>query len=179
MSRKKIENLVGLAIILCAAGIGAVRGLRYARPSSEKALADFRDPNSTRKRDQRMDPLILAGRRVVPLVMDALERDELSLSRRVEAVRFLGNGGYTEALELLKEMFADSGEPEGVRVEALRSIALIDRDLATEYAQGYLKGLSGIGGVARNLDRGDEDAFKRRTYWDALLQRTKKPPFPR
>ena len=179
MSRQKTEKLVTAILILCAVGVGTVKVLRYARPSPQTALQDFRDPDSARKRDQRMDPLILSGRRVVPLVMSALDRDELSRSRREEAVRFLGNGGYTEAIELLKEMFADSGEPESIRAEALRSIALIDRDLATEYARGYMRDLSAIGNLARELDRGDTDLLKRRTYWDALLRRTAKPPFPR
>jgi len=174
MSRQKIEKLVVALVLLGVLGVGGVKLLRYARPSPERALHDFRERHGLRERDQRMDPLILAGRRVVPGVLRDLEEKKLPSARAAEAVRFLGNGGYAETLPLLKKVFSDSGEPHYLRAEALRAIAMIDRDLALEYAQGYMVDLSPIGYVSRDLDRGHADAFERRTYWDAFFRRTSK-----
>jgi len=63
-----------------------------AKPSFERDAA--------KAEDQLMDPLLLAGDDVVPLVIDELPDKEMRLRRY--AIGFLGNGRHTPALPASK-----------------------------------------------------------------------------
>ena len=68
------------------------------------ALQDFLTGHD-RAEDQLMDPLILCGGRVVPLVIAEIQNKDMH--RRRYAIGFLGNGHYSEALPVLEKILSD------------------------------------------------------------------------
>lgn len=100
----------------------------------EEAFEKFLSANDLPE-DALMDPLILAGKPVVPIVLDAL--GDKKLKRRRYAIGFLGNGGYKEALPMLQRIAADESEEKWIREDALESIYLIDEKLGLKLVTKY------------------------------------------
>ena len=120
MKRKILLAVVGITTIV---GLGlwwsiSVGPLR----NPEIALRDFYD-GKDRAEDQLMDPLILNGRRVAPLVISAIP--DKNMPKRRYAISFLANGKYEEALPVLNNIAFDITEKDYIRQDALVAINTI------------------------------------------------------
>ena len=131
------------------------------------ALAEFYVHDGAE--DQLMDPLILAGDKVVPLVIERVK--DKDMPRRRYAIAFLGNGSYRQALPVLQQILQDSTEADYYRGDALQSIYQIDPRLGTTYAQNYQTGIDYVGSIAKGIIAGDRSLKKRRSYWEAWWAR--------
>lgn len=116
--------------------------------------------------DMLMDPLILAGERVVPLVLEKV-RDK-NMPRRRYAISFLGNGSYRPALPVLQQILQDETEIDYFRADALESVYKIDESLGKEQARKYLDENNYVGHIAKRIIEGDELLKLRRSYLDAF-----------
>src|SRR5262249_34357032 len=117
--------------------------------------------------DMLMDPLILAGDKVVPLVIEAVKNKEME--RRRYAIAFLGNGSYKQAIPVLEEILGDASEKDYVRGDALQSIYQIDDALGLHYAQEHQDSLDSLGQRAKDILSGRDYIKERRSYADALM----------
>ena len=131
--------------------------------SPESVLAEFYVYGGAE--DQLMDPLILAGDGVVPLVIEKVK--DKNMPRRRYAIGFLGNGSYRESLLVLQQILQDGTEKDYFRGDALQSIYQIDTQLGTDYAQKYQAEQDYVGRIAKEILAGDSSLNERRSYWDA------------
>jgi hypothetical protein len=115
--------------------------------------------------DELMDPLILAGGNVVPLVLRDIRKS--SMPKRRYAIGFLGNGGYREALPVLRQLVVDPAETELIRGDALEAIGQIDRGEGETLARRWATQEGFLGTTARELLSGERP--EKRTYFQALL----------
>lgn len=129
------------------------------------ALSDFYEAKD-RAEDQLIDPLILAGRDVVPLVIEELPNKEMRLRRY--AIGFLGNGRYTQALPCLEAILQDESEIDYFRADALEAIYQISPARAKELAPRYVSGQELLGKVAQDIVAGKNPSFFERSYSDAF-----------
>ena len=129
------------------------------------ALQDFYEAKG-RAEDQLIDPLILAGRRVVPLIIANLPNKEMRLRRY--AIGFLGNGGYVEALPTLERILKDESEIYYFRADALLAIYQISQTRAKELAPLYVNGQELLGRFAGDIVAGKNPVYFKRSYWDAF-----------
>ncbi len=87
--------------------------------------------------DTLMDPLIVGGQNVVPILLVEIRRSEMP--KRRYAIGALGNIGDQRAVSVLEGIAADDGEVEYIRCDCVQAIALIDwsagRDLAGQFAR--------------------------------------------
>ncbi len=114
-----------------------------------------------------MDPLILSGRRVVPLVIAAVPNKEMR--RRRYAIAFLGNGRYRDALPVLEQVLADESEVFYFRADALEAIFRISVERAREVAPRHVNGKDLLGQVAQEIVSGRSPVRRTRSYWQAFL----------
>ncbi len=130
-----------------------------------EALNDFYEAKD-RAEDQLMDPLILAGSDVVPLVLAELPNKEMRLRRY--AIGFLGNGRHSQALPSLVTILKDESEIYYFRADALAAIYQISPGRAKELAPEYVNGKELLGMVAKDIVAGKNPIYFERTYWDAF-----------
>jgi len=116
--------------------------------------------------EQSCDSLILAGPRVVPLVIADLPKK--GTPRRLYAIRFLGNGRYSRALPVLEQLLADDEEDVAFRVEAFRAIYQISPDRARQLAPVYGYSRDQLARVAADIAANRDPGCWTRTYWQAL-----------
>jgi hypothetical protein len=87
--------------------------------------------------DTLMDPLIVAGTDVVPLVLEQIVKNDM-IKRRY-AIQALGNIGDPSAIPTL-ELLADSvSEPGYIRCVSTQAVAQIDWDAGLELAQRHIQ----------------------------------------
>lgn len=160
--------LIGLGVA-AALGLGVLGALSAIHLHGNRGLEAFysrgSDPSDFVTEDMQMDPLILAGNDVVPVVIREVRK--ASMPKRRYAIGFLGNGGYREALPVLRQLLADPKESEIIRGDALEAIAQIDKREGQQLAQAWAQGDGFLGLTAREVLSGVEP--KRRTYLEALL----------
>lgn len=132
----------------------------------QDALQDFLNARD-RAEDQLMDPLILAGQRVVPLVIAEIQKKDMP--QRRYAIGFLGNGHYSEALPVLEKILSDDSELFYFKADALEAIYQIEPNRALELARKYTAGQELLGRVARDIVAGHNPVHYKRSYWEALL----------
>lgn len=154
-------SAIGLVALLCLLWAFAAGPLR----SPDEALADFYEAKD-RAEDQLMDPLILNGPRVVPLVLKDLPNKDMRLRRY--AIGFLGNGRYSEALPMLEAILNDESEIYHFRADALEAIFQISQARAKELAPNFVNGQEFLGEVAREIVAGRNPFHNERSYWDAF-----------
>lgn len=82
-----------------------------------------------------MDPLIVAGPAVYPLVIDAIQDSEMP--KRRYAISFLGNEEVSEALPTLLTILNDESELPYFRGDALVAIYKIDSEQAKMLAPQF------------------------------------------
>ena len=154
------------AVVLCAAG------LLLCFPgcqSPEQAYAEFVRPDRECAEDQMMDPLILAGECVVPIVLRHVENPDMP--RRRYAIHFLGNVGSRDALPILERLLWDSSERDYIRGDALQAIAMIDLQRGQSLARECAKGDGYLAYIAREVLAEDKQLLEKRSYDDALNER--------
>ena len=117
--------------------------------------------------DMLMDPLILAGDRVVPLVIREVKNPQMP--RRRYAISFLGNGAYREALPVLQHILLNEGEVEYFRGDALLAIFRIDPSSGDRHANKFRNRKDYLGQVAKDIIQRDDFIYYRRSYQNALI----------
>jgi hypothetical protein len=135
-----------------------------ASQAPETALEKFYSYDGAE--DQLMEPLILAGDKVVPLVIEKVK--DKNMPRRRYAIAFLGNGSYQQALPVLQEILQDRTEKDYFRGDALQSIYRIDESLGLNLAQKYKSEGGYVGDIANDLLGEKKYLPERRTYTAAL-----------
>jgi hypothetical protein len=153
-----------------AVGLVALLGLWWAVAEGPlrnpgEALEDFYEAKD-RAEDQLMDPLILTGSSVVPLVLKELPNKDMR--RRRYAIGFLGNGRYSEALPMLEVILNDESEIYYIRADALEAIFQISQSRAKELAPNFVNGRELLGKVAREIVAGKNRIYFERSYWEAF-----------
>jgi HEAT repeat protein len=115
--------------------------------SPEAALEKFYSHDGAE--DRLMDPLVLAGDKVLPLVIEKVK--DPNMPRRRYAIAFLGNSSSRQALPVLHEILQDKTEKDYFRGDALQSIYLIDESLGLNLARQYQSEDGHVGKVADDL----------------------------
>ena len=147
--------------------IGAFLMVSCSLASPEETLEEFYQYHEPGR--ESLDPLILAGKRVVPLVIERIQ--DKTMPRRMLAIEFLGNGSYDEALPVLESILNDTFEQENMRATALIAIYQIEPQKGTRDALRY-QGESGeFGKVSRDILAKKDYLDYRRTFFDALVRR--------
>lgn len=116
-----------------------------------------------------MDPLILGGKKIVPLIIREVQRPDMP--RRRYAINFLGNGGYAEAVPSLEKILQDETELDYVRGDALEAMYQIDVTLGTANASLYSFREDHLGKRAQLILSRDPIIDRRRSYYDAFMGR--------
>jgi hypothetical protein len=145
-NRWKRALWVALAIVTVVSGSMARR--RFW-PTPTESLRDFYVHDGAE--DMLMDPLILGGEDVVPLVLEQLPNRQMP--RRRYAIAFLGNGGFTQALPGLRAMLTDQGESDIFRGDALQAICEIDATEGKRTASQLVREENYLGSTARQIAR--------------------------
>ena len=135
------------------------------RPSPEAALAEFRSANVPECAIAR--PLVLAGRKVVPLVVAAIE--DRQMPRRRYAVAALGSLGDTRAVDPLFAILSNPEEKDVFRADALQAINKLDGRQGAKLASEYLDRDGLLGEYAFRIANGSE--WEGYGYWDAVFSR--------
>jgi hypothetical protein len=158
-------RIVVVAIVLVL-GI-ALLWARTAGPlrDPDDALADFYEARE-RAEDQLMDPLILAGSDVVPLVIEAVANREMKLRRY--AIGFLGITRRREAIPVLTQILRDDSEIYYFRSDALEALHRIDQSLAISAAPAYSERDDLLGKVASAIESRSYAPGYDRSWWEAF-----------
>lgn len=135
--------------------------------SPENAIKEFKE-SKDKAEDQIMDPLILCGKKVIPLVMKEIE--DTNMPNRRYAIAYLGNAKSNESTPLLICLLNDTSQSDLIRGDALRAIASIDIERGKDLAKEFVDNEGYIGGIARNILSGDFSPVVR-SFWDARLKR--------
>jgi hypothetical protein len=122
MSMKK-PIVIAISAVLLGLCVWAAIALRSNIPETpELALHAFYEREVAE--DQIMDPLILAGPEVIPLLERDLANPEMQNKRY--AIGALGNLQSEAALPILKSLASAKFEIDYIRCDALTAIAMID-----------------------------------------------------
>lgn len=126
---------VALGILLvCVLAAGVYLAWRGAFATPEVALARFVTANPYEvAEDQLMDPLILAGPKVVPLLSKSISNRQM-VHRRY-AVIALGHIGDQAALPALAKIVIDVTDEGDVRCDALQAVGLIKNAAARDLVE--------------------------------------------
>jgi len=155
------------SVFIIANGIsylGFLISLAKPLQTPEEALQSFYTHDVAE--DMLMDPLVLAGKKVVPLVIKAVKNTEMP--RRRYAIAFLGNDTYTTALPVLEEILKDKTEKDYFRGDALLSIYKIDKKIGQKLATKYKGSNNYLGKMCKEVFEDSSYANETRSYFDAL-----------
>jgi HEAT repeat protein len=124
---------VGLFLALLAAGTGLFVVWRKTPHSPQAALAQFQSQSEYEVAEEElMDPLLLAGADVVPLLISEVQKREMP--RRRYAIAALGHIGDPRAITVLEQIASDRTETDYIRCDALEATARIDRETSQRLA---------------------------------------------
>jgi hypothetical protein len=160
--------MLRIVVVTAIALLGiALTWARAAGPlrNPDDALADFYEAHE-RAEDQLMDPLILAGSDVVPLVVEAVANREMQ--RRRYAIAFLGIARRAEAVPVLTQILRDESETYYFRSDALEALHRIDPSLAATIAPPYSEREDLLGQVASAIVSGSYTPGYDRSWWEAF-----------
>jgi hypothetical protein len=154
--------IIGLTFVVCG-----VIWIATVKPwlTPEQTLQRFY--SNVAAEDTLMDPLILRGKKVVPLIMGEVQRRDMP--RRRYAIGFLGNGPYPEAISSLEKILGDETEKDYIRGDTLKAIYQIDSSQGIKNAELYVTREDTLGEMARQIRKGSAVATDRRSYLQALL----------
>ena len=122
--------------------------------------------------DQIIHPLIVCGKKIVPLLID--EINDKNMNKRGYAILALGHIGDSSALPALKQILYDQNEKYFIRYGAIRAIAMIDTDYAKNIARNIgVKEHQVISVFCQKLLKDEVPAFmlEKKTFWSAVLDR--------
>lgn len=166
MSRTYWILFASIALVCITVGVlWAVVAMPWQSP--EQVLARFY--SYTAPEEELMDPLILSGKEIVPMVVSKVIQPDMP--RRRYAIGFLGNGRFSEALPVLRNILEDEREKDYVRADALKAIYQIDQQLGIASAKLYADRSDGLGRISQQLLIEPSTATSFRSYLDALLGR--------
>lgn len=113
-----------------------------------------------------MDPLILAGDKVVPLVLrDIVDKAK---HRRIYGIGFLGNGKYQCAVPTLTNIIENKSEDKYVRMAAFEALYSIDVSEAKRLAGQYDSVADILINTAKAIKE-DNVNISYRSFWSALF----------
>jgi HEAT repeat protein len=146
----------------------------YSRIPSDPATALRSFYERDVAEDQIMDPLILSGDAIVPLLERALVDPDMP--RRRYAIGALGNIQSKTAVPVLERMTLDQNEPDYIRCDSLAAIAMIDKSEGLRIASLVMSDREGcLSDTANQLQRDFTEWARsnslKRTYLDALIGR--------
>lgn len=164
-------------IVLAFIAIGAIATYLSLLRSIPESPADAFEQFSSSEvaEDQIMDPLILVGEGVIPLLVEAVPKRDMP--RRRYAISALANLEADAAVPTLSAIAQDGSEPEYIRCDALNAVALISfdagLDLANELQDSASACLATTSDEIINEDysRWRDRHYMRRTYMQALMGR--------
>lgn len=155
---------IGSALLAGFLAIGGLLYFRVAPGSPEEALEKFHSAQVAE--DQLIDPLILAGKKVVPLLIKEIE--DKNMQQRRYAIAALGHLEDPSALPPLENIFKDVSEIDYYRCDALESMALLDLNVGLALAKEHMgSSVSCISQLSSALVAGKLP--NRRTYLQALI----------
>lgn len=169
-NRKWLVIILGIPLLCFLLGAGYILTMVF-EPSTltaDEAYARFLTFEDGAE-DQNMDPLILAGEKVIPLVLEGVQ--DPNMPRRRYAIGFLGNCECKEAIPLLLSILADAKEKHYFRGDALKAIARIHPERGKELAAKYQNAQGHLGHIAGMVLKDDPYITRRRTFSDALQRR--------
>ena len=159
--------MIKFALIVTATLITGVSIYVYQTlPSSpEDALQRFHSEKVAE--DQIIDPLILIGKPVVPLLLKEVK--DRNMEGRRYAIAALGHLEDQAALSTLEDIFKDDSETDYYRCDALNAIALLNPNVGLAFAKVNANSATDcIGQLSRALVSGELPT--RRTYFQALTR---------
>lgn len=161
------SRFIGVGILFAfVLGGGAFYLLRPLADTPEEALHRFHFPSEVRAEDQIMDPLIVAGKKVVPLLLKEIQ--DKSMPQRRYGIAALGHLGDLSAVPALEGILKDPLEIDYFRCDALEAIALLDSDAARILAKEQTSSsVDCINQLVEALINGKLPT--RRTYLQALV----------
>jgi hypothetical protein len=164
MQSQRIATLTIISLAIAISLQWAISAGPLRNPN--EALQDFLAGDAGRAEDMLMDPLILNGQRVVPLVLAEIKNKQMQ--KRRYAIAFLGNGAYLEALPVLESIVVDRAEIDYFRADALQAIAQISPPHAVELAMQYASDQDLFGKCAQKIAEG-KDVFIKRSWLAAFF----------
>jgi hypothetical protein len=172
MSKQAAIAVAFVVVLLVIAAWIALSLYSHIPKSPELALKDFYEREVGE--DQIMDPLILAGPDVVPLLTKELAKPDMP--NRRYAVAALGNLDSKAALPILEQLVGSASEADYIRCDALTAIAMIDQEEGLRVGNSAKEtGPECLSEIADNLARDYAQWSKsnalRRTYFQALMGR--------
>ena len=139
--------------------------LAWPTPTADQVMADFHKAE-WRAEAMLMDPLILNSDLVAPVVIENVKNK--GMDKRRYAIGFLGNERITDAVPVLRSIWADESEMDHFRADALSAIFQINKQEGLSLAEAHSHEDDFLGHIARGLLSGDHIPF-RRTYAEALV----------
>jgi hypothetical protein len=172
MSKKTSIAIAVSVFILVVAGLFGVSLYSNIPKSPEVALQTFYEREVAE--DQIMDPLILAGPGVLPLLEKEVARADMP--NRRYAIGALGNLGSKASLPTLEKLARSTVEIDFIRCDALTAIAMIDHQQGLRVGNGVRgSGPACLSEIADHLARDYAEWLKsnapRRTFFQALVGR--------
>lgn len=169
MKRTLLVKGILVLLLLGTGGLAWLGTTMVGRPSPEDAMRQFYAPGNDVAEDMLMDPLILAGESVVPLVLAEIQNK--NMPNRRYAIGFVGNGSYRQALPVLEKILNDSSEVDYFRADSLEAIYLIDTQFGVNQAMALKNEPNLLGTIAKEIVSRERPNQNKRTYFDALLGR--------
>lgn len=163
------KYLCGLRVTIAILCILSAFWAGAARPwqTPEEILDRFY--SSASPEELLMDPLILGGKKVVPLVLVKVKLPDMPFRRY--AIEFLGNGEYPEAVPVLDAILKDEREIDYIRGDSLVALYRIDQTLGIETAKTFADRQDYLGRMSQDVLAKSLRLAIRRSYFDAVLGR--------
>ncbi|MFC1782652.1 hypothetical protein ACFL02_03585 [Planctomycetota bacterium] len=168
MSRFKKKHIWMLGAVLILLFISVLAYKWHVKTDPENAFEEFCFAKGFAE-DQLMDPLILAGEEVIPIVIESVKNH--ATPRRRSAIGFLGNAKADKALPTLVTILNDEAEPNYIRADALIAIAMIKLSKGKELSKRFEQNEGFLGYIAKKVLSEERQLLQRRTFFDALFRR--------
>jgi hypothetical protein len=154
-----------LLLLSCAFVVALLWWVHYHFLSPERAFEDF-VRGEGRSESYLKDPLILAGRGVAPLVLDAIS--DRNFLRRRYGIAFLGCMGYRPAEGALFVILEDEAEEDYFRADALQALWRLRPQERTTLPLKYRDGPGHLGETAKQL-LAEGPWTECKTRWEVLF----------
>jgi hypothetical protein len=171
---KRVKTVLIVVVVALVLGTLWILRMLYARipENPQAALTSFYERQVAE--DQIMDPLILSGSEVVPLLQQEIKNPQMP--NRRYAIGALGNLGEMQSVKILEEIAKSTSEVDYIRCDALTSIAMIDATEAIRVAESIVANSPACISDALRALKADPAKWlssnaPRRTHFQALLGR--------
>ena len=134
MQMKPFSLIALLSFVISASGLAA-DDVKYTPGGKEWAKAWAAFYNNTGAEDELMTPLIKAGPKMTPAILEAISHKDMKLRRY--AIGALGHLKDRRAVEPLTAILKDTREEDYFRGDALHAIYQIDQKLGSNLAKQF------------------------------------------